>query len=243
MIKGYVHSLETFGSADGPGVRFIVFLKGCKMRCKFCHNPDTWNMEGAQIYSPDELLQKALRYKSYWGENGGITVSGGEPLLQMEFVTELFELAKKQNINTAVDTAGQPFSRKGNFIKKFDRLAEVTDLFLLDIKQMDGDKHKNLTGHRNENILDMARYLSEKNKDVWIRHVLVPGVTDEEEELKKLSDFVKTLSNVKKVQILPYHTLGKYKWENLGLSYPLGNTPPPTKESVEKAENILKGED
>ena len=195
------------------------------------------------MYSPDELLQKALRYKSYWGEKGGITVSGGEPLLQMEFVTELFELAKKQNINTAVDTAGQPFSRKGNFIKKFDRLAEVTDLFLLDIKQMDSNKHKNLTGHRNENILDMARYLSEKNKDVWIRHVLVPGVTDEEEELKKLSDFVKTLSNVKKVQILPYHTLGKYKWENLGLSYPLGNTPPPTKESVEKAENILKGED
>ena len=240
QITGKIHSLESFGSADGPGVRYIVFLQGCRMRCKYCHNPDTWSLENGQEQTPEEVLKKALRYKSYWGKNGGITVSGGEALLQIDFVLELFRLAKEKGIHTTIDTAGNPFTREGEFFEKFQELIKVTDLFLLDIKQMDTEAHKSLTGHTNENILDMATYLSGQGKDMWIRYVLVPGYTDSEEDIRNLHDFIETLDNVKRVEVLPYHTLGVFKWEQLGVPYTLEGVNPPSKESVEKANQILE---
>ena len=178
-IKGYVHSLESFGSVDGPGVRYVIFLSGCAMRCQFCHNPDTWKMGEGQQYTPSQLLKQALRYKNYWGNKGGITVSGGEPLLQIDFLTELFRQAKAAGVHTTLDTSGNPFTFEEPFISKFNELMAVTDLFMLDIKHIDDEKHKKLTGWTNKNILDMAKYLSDNNKDMWIRHVLVPKVTDD----------------------------------------------------------------
>lgn len=237
-LKGYIHSVESFGLVDGPGVRFVIFLNGCAMRCKYCHNPDTWNMTGEQ-YTAEELIKKAMRYKAYWKDNGGITVSGGEPLLQIDFLLELFNLAKKENISTVIDTSGQPFSTDKKWLEKFDRLIELTDLIILDIKAMDEDIHKNLTGHKNSNILSMAKYLCEKNKKLWLRHVLVPGVTDSEDELKKIKAFSQSLTNVEKLEILPYHTLGVSKWEKLGIDYPLTGVPTPSKEEITKAEKLL----
>lgn len=242
QITGKIHSIESFGSADGPGVRYLVFLQGCQMRCKYCHNPDTWAFEKGEEQTPEQVLTKALRYKSYWGKNGGITVSGGEALLQIDFLVELFKLAKQKGIHTTVDTSGGPFTREGEFFAKFQELIQYTDLFLLDIKHIDTDAHRELTGKTNENILDMARYLSDQKKDVWIRHVLVPGITDNEAQLHKLHDFIESLDNVKRVEVLPYHTLGVFKWEQLGIPYSLDGVKAPDKESIEKANEILETE-
>ncbi len=235
---GSVHSLESFGLVDGPGVRFVVFLQGCKFRCKFCHNPETWKMEGEQWTAAD-LFNHVKRYKRYWKNNGGITVSGGEPLLQTEFVTEFFRLAKKENIHTTIDTAGQPFSMDSEYLKKFDALCEVTDLFMLDLKMMDAQGHKALTGFDNENVLQMAQYLSDHNKKMWIRHVLVPNLTDDETDLRQMRAFIDTLKTVDRVEVLPYHTLGLTKWVEMGIKYPLEGVPTPTAEQVKKAEEIL----
>ncbi len=172
---GYVHSLESFGSVDGPGVRYVIFLSGCAMRCQFCHNPDTWNMASGQPWTADALLRQAIRYRSYWRGQGGITVSGGEPLLQIDFLTELFQKAKAQEIHTVLDTSGNPFTEEEPFFSKWRALMEVTDLTLLDIKQIDEEAHRRLTGHTNRNILRMAQVMSELGKKMWIRHVLVPG--------------------------------------------------------------------
>lgn len=239
MTAGYVHSLESFGSVDGPGVRFVIFLAGCSMRCQFCHNPDTWKMSAGTKYTTEELLKKAVRYRAYWGEEGGITVTGGEPLLQIDFLLELFRKAKEQGIHTTIDTSGSPFTREEPFFGKLQELMKYTDLVMLDIKHINGEKHKALTGQENENILDFARYLDEIKKPVWIRHVLVPERTDDDEYLKKLSNFVHSLHNVEKIEILPYHTLGAYKWKELGFSYPLEGIEPPSKERIENAERIL----
>lgn len=241
-FKGYVHVLESFGSVDGPGVRFVVFMQGCHLRCKYCHNPDTWNFKGGKEYTPDELLKEALKYKTYWGKDmkkGGVTVSGGEPLCQIEFVTEFFKLLKSKGVHTTLDTAGQPFKRDKEFLEKFDELIKYTDLVMLDLKEFDSKKHKDLTGFDNENIFDMAKYLSDKNIPMWIRHVLVPGITDNEEDLENLRKFIDTLKTVEKVEILPYHTLGLFKWENLKIDYPLKGVRSPYKEEIQKAENIL----
>lgn len=238
-LKGYVHSLESFGSVDGPGVRYVIFLTGCAMRCQFCHNPDTWNMQAGTQYTADELLKNALRYRTYWGEQGGITVSGGEPLLQIEFLTELFRKAKEQGIHTTLDTSGNPFTREEPFFEKMQELMKYTDLVMLDIKHIDDEKHKVLTGCTNENILDMAKYLDEIGKPVWIRHVLVPERSDEDAALEKLHEFIAGLGNVEKVEVLPYHTLGAYKWKELGYEYPLEGIDPPTKERVEHAKQVL----
>lgn len=239
-ILGRIHSVESFGSADGPGVRYIVFLKGCNMRCKYCHNPDTWaKTDDGQLMSASEVLKKALRYKNYWKSKGGITVSGGEALLQIDFVTELFRLAKEAGVNTCLDTSGNPFTREEPFFGKFNELMKYTDLYMLDIKHIDPEGHKKLTGQPNDNILDMAHYLSENGKAMWIRHVLVPGVTDDEDQLTRLKAFIDTLSTVERVEILPYHTLGVFKWKELGIPYQLENVEPPTKEDVERAERIL----
>jgi len=204
METANIHSLESFGSVDGPGVRFVIFVQGCHMRCQYCHNPDTWSDKKNQVMTSDELLQKALRYKSYWGKDGGITVSGGEPLLQIDFLIEFFKKCKKEGIHTCIDTAGNPFTREGEFFEKFKELMKYTDLLLLDIKEINPKRHKLLTGVQNENILDMARYLSEIHKPIWIRHVLVPTRSDFDEDLHALRAFIDTLSNVEKVEVLPY---------------------------------------
>ncbi len=234
-----VHSVESFGSVDGPGIRFVIFLKGCAMRCQYCHNPDTWDRAGGNLRSVDDVLSQALRYRSYWGEKGGITVSGGEALLQIQPLTELFHKAKDLGINTCLDTSAQPFSRKDGRFSAFEALMKYTDLVLLDIKHIDNDAHKRLTGWENENILDCARYLSDIHKPVWIRHVLVPGINDDDESLHRLRSFIDTLSNVERVEVLPYHDLGVYKWEQLGIPYKLTDVKPPTEESVLHARKIL----
>lgn len=238
-VKGAIHSFESFGSADGPGVRSIIFLQGCPMRCQYCHNADTWKIRPGDT-TADELLKKALRYKPYWKEKGGITVSGGEPLLQIDFVTDLFRKAKKKGIHTVLDTSGQPFTEAEPFYSKFLQLMEVTDLVLLDLKHIDPAMHKTITGHSNENILQMARTLSSLKKPVWIRHVLVDTLTNQEEDLRRLHDFIETLESVERVQVLPYHSMGAFKWKQLGLEYPLEGISAPSPEDLNRAREILQ---
>lgn len=275
QILGYIHSTESFGAVDGPGIRFVVFLQGCKMRCKYCHNPETWNLvaDYSRLYSedlgeaereelakrieentkmlkdkgikleartPEDVLKQALRYKPYWKGDGGITVSGGEALLQIDFLIEFFKLAKAEGIHTAIDTAGNPFTREEPFFSKFRELMKVTDLFILDIKQIEDQKHRDLTGFTNANILDLAQYLSEQGKHMWIRHVLVPGITTDEVDLRKTDEFIRTLQNVDKVEVLPYHKLGIQEWERLGIPYQLEGIDPPTAEQLKLAKDILE---
>ena len=209
------------------------------MRCRYCHNPDTWKMDGGDEVTADEILKRALRFKPYWGKDGGITISGGEPLLQIDFVIELLKKAKELGINTCIDTAGNPFTKEEPFFSKFEELMKYTDLLLLDLKEINPTRHKDLTGFDNSNIIEMAKYLSEINKPVWIRHVLVPEHSDFDEDLDALGDFIDTLSNVDRVEILPYHTLGKFKWENLGIPYTLESISPPSAERIENAKNRI----
>ena len=242
-FKGRIHSLETFGGADGPGVRFVVFMQGCNMRCKYCHNPETWSDSGGELMDATTLFEKAWRYRTYWGKDmskGGVTVSGGEPLLQIDFLVEFFKKLKEKSVHTAIDTSGQPFCEDSGFLQRFDELLKYTDLVILDLKMYDSEKHKKLTGFGNENILKMAQYLSDKGVSIWIRHVLVPGVTDSEEDLKTLAEFIKTLKTVERVEVLPYHRLGIFKWKELNMNYPLEGVEPPTEEEVKRAEEILK---
>lgn len=234
-----VHSLESFGAADGPGVRYVIFLQGCNMRCKYCHNPDSWDISGGTEITAEELISKALRYKAYWKGEGGITVSGGEPLLQIDFLIEFFRLAKEHDINTVIDTSGSPFTHSEPFFSKFADLMKYTDLLLLDIKEINPQRHQKITGRDNKNILEMAEYLSEINKPVWIRHVIVPQYSDFDDDLKKLSEFIKSLKNVKRVEILPLHTLGIHKWKLLGIPYELKNIDPPSAERIKNAEEIF----
>lgn len=243
QITGRIHSTENFGTVDGPGVRFIIFTQGCRMRCEFCHNPDTWEIGKGREVTPDEMIEEALKYRSYWGEKGGITVSGGEPLLQIPFITELFKKAKALGIHTTIDSCGKPFTREEPFISEFEELLKYTDLILFDIKHIDAEGHKKLTQMSNDNILEMAQYLSDKEQPVWIRHVLVPTRTDYDEFLIRLDAFVKTLKNVDKFEVLPYHTMGKFKWDELGLKYPLEGINPPEQERVENAKKLLHVDD
>lgn len=242
MIRGAIHSTESFGSVDGPGIRFIIFLKGCKMRCRYCHNVDTWNPASNDLRTAEELLDQAERYRSYWGKEGGITVSGGEPLLQIDFLLDLFQKAKARGIHTVIDTAGQPFTREEPFFSKFRELMRYTDLLLVDIKHIDPVEHQKLTGWTNANILDMLRFLSDSGKPVWVRHVLVPGITDEDGWLHKTRAFLATLKNVEKIEVLPYHSLGEYKWKELGIPYSLAGVASPSAARVRNAERILRGE-
>ncbi|MGX7031646.1 pyruvate formate-lyase-activating protein [Vagococcus zengguangii] len=238
-VLGRIHSTENFGTVDGPGVRFVVFTQGCHMRCQFCHNPDTWDLNAGKQVTADEIIEEALRFRSYWGEEGGITISGGEPLLQLDFLLEVFKKAKKLGIHTTIDSCGKPFTRRDPWFSKFNELLEYTDLILFDIKHIDREGHRELTQHINDNILDMAQYLSEIGQPVWIRHVLVPERTDYDEYLIRLGDFIKTLNNVKKVEVLPYHRMGIFKWKELGIDYPLEGIDPPTQERVKNAQELL----
>lgn len=239
-MQGRIHSIESFGSVDGPGTRFIIFVQGCNMRCLYCHNVDTWDCHKGQLRSTDDLLDQAERYRPYWGPEGGITVSGGEPLLQIDFLLELFQKAKARGIHTCIDTAGQPFTRREPFFSKFRQLMEVTDILLLDVKHIDLEAHKKLTGWGNENILDLFRYLSDIHKPIWVRQVLVPGYTDDPASLQRTREFLDTLTNVQRVEVLPYHNMGLYKWEELGIPNQLKDVEPPTEEQVDAARKILR---
>lgn len=235
MVKGKIHSIETFGTVDGPGIRFILFMQGCPLRCKYCHNRDTWDAKGGKEYTTDEIINQALKYSSYMKfSGGGITASGGEATLQPEFLTELFAKAKKNNIHTCLDTSGFVD------IETVDPILDNTDLVLLDLKHMVEEKSKDLVGVGIEKTLKLAKHLDERNIPVWIRHVLVPGVTDDVENLEKIGQFVSTLNNVDRLELLPYHTLGVHKWENMGIDYQLKDTPDATSEDIEKAKQIIE---
>ena len=229
-----VHSIESFGTVDGPGIRFVLFLQGCHLQCKYCHNRDTWNMNGGEYKSLDDIFEKIMKYKNYIYPNGGVTVTGGEPLLQVKFLIELFEKLKKENIHTCIDTSGMVALTDD--IKK---LLSLTDLVLLDIKHIDSEKCKNLVGFNNERELAFARYLSDNNIHMWIRQVLVPGYTDDKQDLLKLKDFISSLNTVDKVEILPYHDMGRYKWEKLGLKYELDGVRVANDDDVTRAKNLL----
>ena len=234
-MDGRIHSFESLGAVDGPGVRFVVFMQGCSLKCKYCQNRDTWNLKGGTIYSSDEIVERILRYKNYIMPNGGVTISGGEPLLQTKFLIELFTKLKKYNIHTCIDTSGSVV-----LTDEIKELIDLTDLFLLDIKCINDEKAINLTGVSNKKELEFARYLSSINKPMWIRQVLVPGYTDDEQDLIKLREFISTLKSVEKVEVLPYHDLGKFKWEQLGEVYPLEKVRTANNDDVKRAKEILK---
>lgn len=235
-IFGNIHSIESCGTVDGPGVRFVVFTQGCPLRCKYCHNPDSWTTAENQKLSVAEILKKYDGVKEFV-KNGGITVTGGEPMLQMPFVTELFKQARLRNIHTALDTSGFLFNTQN--IKSIDELLKYTNLVLLDIKHINDDEHKKLTGVSNKTVLEFAKYLSEKNIPVWIRHVVVPTITNNPEYLKALGKFLAELNNIKALDVLPYHDMAIPKYENLKIEYPLKNIPPLTKEEAINARNII----
>ncbi|QSS98865.1 pyruvate formate lyase-activating protein [Pontibacillus sp. ALD_SL1] len=239
-MKGRIHSIETCGAVDGPGIRYVLFMQGCLLRCQFCHNADTWTLNGGIEKSVEEIVAEVKDFLPFFqASNGGVTVSGGEPLLQIDFLIELFKALKSIDVHTTLDTSGGCFNSSPYFLKKLDKLLEMTDLVLLDLKQIKPDKHKELTGMTNKHILRFATLLSDKNVPVWVRHVLVPTRNDNPEDLIELSRFISTLSNVRKIEVLPYHKLGVYKWKNLGVPYPLEGVEPPSKEQVNEATHIL----
>ncbi|WP_010677837.1 pyruvate formate-lyase-activating protein [Bacillus timonensis] len=240
-MNGRIHSIETCGTVDGPGLRYVIFTQGCLLRCQFCHNPDTWKLNMGKEMSVSEIITDIKTYLPFFqASGGGVTVSGGEPLLQLDFLIELFKECKKLGIHTTIDSSGGCFTRMPHFMERLEELLTLTDLILLDIKEINPVKHKELTGMNNDHILDFAQYLSDKNIPVWIRHVLVPTISDNDEDLMNLSTFIKTLKNVQKIEVLPYHKLGMYKWESLGLEYKLQGVEPPTEERVKNAERILE---
>lgn len=233
-MQGKIHSIETFGTVDGPGIRYVIFTQGCNMRCAYCHNPDTWEAQGGAVYTVDSLIDDIKKYKRYIQ---GITVTGGEPLLQAEFVSELFKRVKEIGLSTCLDTSGSVFDK--NNTKIIDEVLSSCDLVMLDIKHINLEKHKWLTGRDNSNILDFAKYLSEKSIPVWLRYVLVPTINDDEESLKQWKNFADKLTNVQKIELLPYHTLALEKYKNLGIKYRLEGIEEPTVEDFDKAKKIL----
>ncbi|WP_442594021.1 pyruvate formate-lyase-activating protein [Neobacillus sp. D3-1R] len=241
-MLGNIHSIETLGTVDGPGIRYVVFTQGCLLRCQFCHNADTWEIGTGKQMSVSELMNDLISYLPFiQSSGGGITVSGGEPLLQLPFLIELFKECKKKGIHTTIDSSGGCYSNAKLFQEQLAELLQYTDLILLDLKHINRKKHIQLTGMPNDHILEFAKLLSSKQVPVWIRHVLVPTITDDETDLNEMANFISTLNNVKKIEILPYHKLGVYKWEALGLQYPLKEIEPPNDSQVEKALHILKG--
>ena len=241
-MQGRIHSLESFGTVDGPGVRYVVFVQGCPMRCAYCHNPDTWEMNAGTLTEPSYIIEQYERNKGFYSE-GGITVTGGEPLMQIDFLIELFTLAKEKGIHTCIDTSGIAFNPNNEeYVKKVDKLLPLTNLIMLDIKHIDPEKHKELTQQPNDGILAFAKYIDEKAVDIWIRHVVVPGITDDDVYLEKLGYFIGGLKNLKALDVLPYHTMGKPKYEKLGIEYKLKDVPAMDQKTViEKKKVILEG--
>lgn len=241
-MNGYIRQIESFGTLDGPGIRLVVFFQGCPLRCKFCHNPETWKIGDGNLMSVEEILEIYKKNKEFYS-NGGITATGGEPLLQIDFLTELFEKAKKSGIHTCLDTSGIVFHRiNREILQKTEKLLESTDLVMLDIKHIDAEKHKALTGMSNENVLDFAKFVSEKGVALTIRHVVVGGITDEPKDLRELGRFIGGLKTAKSLDVLAYHTLGVHKYRELGLEYPLDGVPQTSKEAaLEARRNILIG--
>ncbi|MCF0157043.1 MAG: pyruvate formate lyase-activating protein [Veillonella sp.] len=238
-MTGRIHSIETMGTVDGPGMRMVVFLQGCPMRCAYCHNPDTWKPNTGTQMSVDEILEMILKKKEFYA-NGGITCTGGEPLMQIDFLTELFERCHEEGIHTCLDSSGIMFNEAQ--MDKYDRLMKVTDLVMLDIKHIDAEVHQELVKQPNNKILEFARYLDKKHIPLWIRHVLVPGVTDKEEHLVRLGEFLAELSNLQALDVLPYHTMGVVKYQNLGMEYKLKDVPAmDPKVALEKKQVILNG--
>jgi pyruvate formate lyase activating enzyme len=239
-MNGNIHSIETFGTVDGPGIRYVIFTQGCLLRCQFCHNADTWEIGSGKQMTVDEIMQDLTSYLPFiQSSGGGITVSGGEPLLQIPFLIELFKECKNRGIHTAIDSSGGCYSTAPQFQVELNELLTYTDLILLDLKHINRKKHISLTGMGNDHILQFAKLLSDKQIPVWIRHVLVPTISDNDEDLYELGDFIAILQNVKKIEILPYHKLGVYKWEALGLEYPLADIEPPSEDRVKNAYDIL----
>ena len=242
-MQGRIHSLESFGTVDGPGTRFVVFVQGCPMRCAYCHNPDTWEMNAGTLMEPEEIFEQYKRNQDFY-KSGGITVTGGEPLMQVDFLIDLFTIAKKHDVHTCIDTSGIAYKKNANpeWLAKLDKLMGLTDLVMLDIKHIDPEKHKELTSQPNDGILAFAEYLNEKHVDMWIRHVIVPGITDDDEYLYKLGYFIGAFTNLKALDALPYHTMGKPKYEKLGMTYKLDGVEPMDKNKlVEKKQVILDG--
>lgn len=238
-MTGFVHSTESFGTVDGPGLRFVVFLQGCPLRCLYCHNPDTWELGKGKETTAEELLAEFNKNRDFY-KRGGITVTGGEPLLQLDFVTELFSKAKKQSIHTCIDTSGIVFNKNNaELVSRFDELMKYTDLVMLDIKHIDPEKHKALTGADNRNVLDFAAYLEEKGIPLWVRHVVVSGHTDDKEDLKRLGRHLAHLKNLKALDVLPYHTMGVSKYKELGLSYPLEGVESLSAQQAVKAKSYI----
>lgn len=239
MITGHIHSIESCGTVDGPGIRYVIFFQGCPMRCQYCHNPDTWETSGGTPMTVDEVLDGFYSNLAFY-RSGGVTVTGGEPLMQMDFLTALFENLKAHGIHTCIDTSGIVFNPESpDFMKRMDHLLSLTDLVMLDIKHIDDSRHLKLTGQSNKKVLDFAAYLSEKNIPVWIRHVLVPGITFYREYLEELGTFMGSLNNVKALDVLPYHSMGITKYDSLGIPYPLRDTPEPSKEDAVAARNVI----
>ncbi len=238
-MEGMIHSIETFGTVDGPGVRYVVFVKGCPMRCQYCHNPDTWEMAGGTLKTTEEILEDYDRYVPFL-KGGGLTVTGGEPLVQIDFVTELFEGAKKKGIHTCLDTSGIMFRRNNpEILAKYERLMKSTDLIMLDIKHIDPEEHKKLTGQPCDNIFDFLKFIDECEKEIWIRHVIVPGITFVPEYLERLGEFMAQFKHIKALDVLPYHEMGKEKYKKMGIDYVLKDVPPATKEQAIEARNII----
>lgn len=229
-----VHSIESFGTVDGPGIRFVLFLQGCHLQCKYCHNRDTWDMNGGSYQSLEDILQKILRYKNYIMPHGGVTVTGGEPLLQVKFLIQLFTALKEKHIHTCIDTSGMV-----TLSEDVKQLLSLTDLVLLDIKHINNEKCKQLVGRGNEKELAFAQYLSKQNIPMWIRQVLIPGITDDENDLLTLKKFLSSLSTVEKIELLPYHAMGRYKWKELGVTYDLEGVPEPSEKEIQRAKKIL----
>ena len=238
-MRGYVHSIETFGTVDGPGVRFVVFFQGCPMRCLYCHNPDTW-CGGGTPYEASELIEKMARNLPFY-ETGGITASGGEPMLQLDFLTELFSLAKNKGISTCLDTSGIAFDRENKTLtQKIDALLPLCDLVMLDIKHIDENEHIKLTGHSNKSVLDFARYLNENHIKMRVRHVIVPELTFKDEYLLSLGEFLSSFENIEKIEVLPFHQLGRVKYESLGIDYELKDLPALTQGDAKYALKIIE---
>ena len=242
MTTGYIHSLESFGTVDGPGIRYVVFMQGCPMRCLYCHNPDTWEVGKGNTMTADEILEQYKKNISFYSR-GGLTVTGGEPLMQVDFLIELFSKAKEAGIHTCIDTSGITYSESNTaYIAKLDKLMKYTDLVMLDIKHIDAKKHKELTSHTNEGILAFARYLEKKGIPLWVRHVVVEGYTDDPACLKMLGRFIGSLRNLKALDVLPYHSMGVAKYEALGIPYPLAHLRSlDRKDAATAKEHIMEG--